>query len=105
MHVDGTDILLPDQPQARFGIRQAHALEIGDGPALDGIDRLELRMLRVEQFLTGGEIISRGTERFGGDRCLLRGKRLARAEPGEREPHGDHLRPQPVGGIRRWRMG
>ena len=87
MIVKRLDLILPQQPQARFGIRQRHRSPIPDRTVLDGRDCFEGGMFGVEQSLCGGQAVAFGSKRLGRLGFLLGRQRFANTEPRETQTH------------------
>ena len=97
--VKGVNLIEADQAYARFGIRERHSLPILNDPAPDAGYGAEGRMLRVEQFLTGGEELTAGVKWVGGLGLLFRGQRLVGSQAAETDADGGHRTTQTGGGI------
>ena len=91
------DDVVPDQPDARLGVRQREPLPVGVDLAADRRDGAEGRVTGVDQLLAGGEVLALGPERLGGAGLLLGVEGLLGAHPGERDPGGGHGRAEPLG--------
>ena len=84
------DPVLPDQPDARLGIGQAHRLGERDHFAPDSRNSLEGRMRDVQQPFACTQEAGVGAERLGGLGLLLGSQGLAGAEPADGNPHRRH---------------
>ena len=95
--IEGFDAILADQPDSWLRIRQRNGPPVGNGPAPDSRDCLELRVSGINKFLTSGEEFPFGSECVRGLGLLGTSESLAGAEPSETEPDGRHGSPQLVG--------
>ena len=77
------DLILPDESQSRFRVRQRNRLPIGHRAVPDGIDSGELGMTGVEELLASGKELAFRIERAGRLRLLFGGKGLACTKPGK----------------------
>ena len=102
LFVELADAVLPDEPDARFRIRQANALTVAHDTAANGSDRLEGRMRDVQKLLPGGKEGGFGAKGLGGFGLLLGGQGFAGAEPGDGDPHGSR-RGAATAAQARWR--